>query len=371
MPSNAATRAPRHQHLRAAASLALALGLGACASSRPAPDGAAHAARASAADPGGDVVVARLGDREITQRELDGSLVEELAHARLVYEQSRYDARERALGELTRRLVLEREADRRGLPSVEALIAAEVTAKVDKPTPAEIEATYRAHEDELGGQPLEEVAEYIGEYLESHAADEKLEALIAELSAAQGLEILLEPPRVEVSTEGPSRGPDDAPITIVMFSDYECPYCHRGMATVREVMARYPREVRLVVRNFPLSIHASAHAAAATSVCAEAQGRFWAVHDGFFGSDAPLDEGRIKQVAAAAGLDMGALAACLAEPATDAKVEADQRAGMLAAVQGTPAFFINGIRLEGAHPASDFVKIINDELARRSARAVR
>src|SRR5690606_17124090 len=211
----------------------------ACASA-PASPCAPDASAAARGDAEGDeTVVARLGDRAITRGEVDAQLREELAHARLVYDESVYDARERALTELTRRLVLEREADRRGLPSVDALIAQEVTAKVAKPTPAEIEATYRAHEEELDGQPLEEVAGYIGEYLEGRAAEERLEVFIKEISRSQGLEVTLEPPRVPVEAEGPSRGPEDAPVTIVMFSDYECPYCHHGMATMREVMARY------------------------------------------------------------------------------------------------------------------------------------
>ncbi|MCA9514477.1 MAG: thioredoxin domain-containing protein [Myxococcales bacterium] len=353
------------------ATLALGGALAACASAPAAPCRADGAAAAGPDDGGAEVVVARLGDHAITRGELDAQLAEELAHARLVYDESVYDARERALTELTRRLVLEREADRRGLPSVDALIAQEVTAKVAKPTQAEIEATYRAHEEELDGQPLEEVAGYIGEYLEGRAAEERLEVFIKDIARAQGLEVTLEPPRVQVEAVGPSRGPDDAPVTIVMFSDYECPYCHRGMATMREVMARYPREVRLVYRHFPLSIHEHAQAAAAAAVCAEAQGRFWPVHDAFFGGTEPLDDDRIEEVAAQAGLDAEKLEACMDAPSTAAKVEADQRAGLLAAVQGTPAFFINGIRLEGAHPASDFVRIIEGELARKRARAER
>jgi protein-disulfide isomerase len=189
-------------------------------------------------------------------------------------------------------------------------------------------------------------------------------ALFTELKKAAGFQMLLEEPRVVVEAKGPSRGPTEAKVTIVEFSDFECPYCSRAEESVTQVMDRYAGKVRLVYRHFPLSFHPHAQKAAEAAACADAQGKFWEMHKQLFANQQKLAPDELKGHAAAVGLDAAKFATCLDTSATKALVDADQKVGSEAGVTGTPAFFINGKVLSGAQPFEEFQKAIDAELAK-------
>ena len=179
---------------------------------------------------------------------------------------------------------------------------------------------------------------------------------------------LPEPPRApvvrkEVDAVGPSRGPKDAPVTIVEFSDFECPYCGAAHDTVEQVMSSYAGKVRLVYRQFPLSFHPHAAKAAEASLCAADQGKFWEYHEALFKNQKKLDLPDLKAHASEVGLDANKFGQCLESGDKKKAVDADQQAGLAAGVGGTPAFFINGIFLNGAQPLDEFKKVIDGELA--------
>ncbi len=173
------------------------------------------------------------------------------------------------------------------------------------------------------------------------------------------------PTRMEVSLDDdPVLGPADAPVTIVEFSDYQCPYCKVWHEQVYgELLATYGSKIRFVYRDFPLDeIHPEARPAAIAATCAGAQGKYWEYHNLLFSGELGIGSEARTAYAQRLGLDMDRFAACIADEAGGAEVDGDLQAAFELGVRGTPTFFINGRPLVGAQPLSAFATIIDDEL---------
>ena len=171
--------------------------------------------------------------------------------------------------------------------------------------------------------------------------------------------------RYNIPTEGyPSLGPADAKITIVEFSDFQCPYCRRFHdETYRALLDAYPGQIRFVYRNLPLtSIHPNAMPAAIASLCANDQNAYWDYHEKLFGSET-LDEATYVQYATDLGLDVDTFKACLTSGSHEAFIQQDMDFSLGLGVQSTPTFFINGLAVIGAQPLSNFKQLIDKELA--------
>lgn len=167
--------------------------------------------------------------------------------------------------------------------------------------------------------------------------------------------------------DDPSLGPVSAPVTIIEFSDFQCPFCKMfyDQRTSDQIMAAYPSQVRFVYRDFPVSsLHPEAQAAAEASDCADEQGKFWPYHDGLFQNQDKLSAIFYFELADQLKLDHVAFENCLRQGRYTTEVAKDFGAGMNAGVTGTPTFFINGRMLEGAHPFDDFKQLIDAELAK-------
>jgi protein-disulfide isomerase len=177
-----------------------------------------------------------------------------------------------------------------------------------------------------------------------------------------------EPARTEVATAGhPSRGPATAPVTIVEFSDFECPFCGRLFPTLKAVENIYLDRVRVVYRQFPLRrIHPLAEKAAEASLCANEQGHFWEMHDSLFGDQEHLTVDALKARAAALKLNTTAFNACLDSGKQVAAIDKDIADGTKAGVTGTPAMFINGRMIVGAQPFATIQAVIEEELQRKN-----
>ncbi len=179
----------------------------------------------------------------------------------------------------------------------------------------------------------------------------------------------LKPPpvlRAELSVDGaPSKGPAKAPVTIVEFSDFHCPFCRRVLPTLAQLESQYGEKIKLVFRDFPIdNLHPEASKAHEAARCANEQGKFWAYHDKLFASPPKSSPEIFKGFAKDLGLNATAFEVCLSSGKYQAAVKKDIEEGNRLGVTGTPAFFINGRIISGAQPLEAFARVIDDELAR-------
>ena len=158
-----------------------------------------------------------------------------------------------------------------------------------------------------------------------------------------------------------TKGPDDAPVTLVLFDDFQCPYCARLVPTIEQIMQAYPNQVRVVFKHFPLSMHKFARQAAAASIAARNQGKFWPLHDQLFANYNQLNDEKIRALAASVGLDMERFDKDIQDPALQQEIAADMQLGTSSGVRGTPAVYINGVQLKDRSLAG-FRKAIDAEL---------
>ena len=175
-----------------------------------------------------------------------------------------------------------------------------------------------------------------------------------------------QPSKVEVSVDDdPVEGSENAPVTLIEFSDFECPFCGRFFQqTLPQIEENYIKtgKVRHVFRDFPLTFHQYAQKAAEASECADEQGKFWEYHDKLFENQNALDTGSLKQYAKDLGLDTAKFNSCLDSGKMTSEVQKDFSDGAQSGVSGTPTFFINGIQIVGAQPYSAFEQLIEQEL---------
>lgn len=172
--------------------------------------------------------------------------------------------------------------------------------------------------------------------------------------------------RLNVSADDdPVKGSNDAPVTIIEFSDFECPFCERFYTqTLPLIDSDYIQtgKVKFVYRDFPLSFHRNATKAAEAADCANEQGKFWEYHDKIYENQNDIGIASLKQYAVDLGLDAQAFNTCLDSGKMTQEVQKDAQDGRAYGVQGTPTFFINGIRLVGAQPYENFQQVIDQEL---------
>ncbi|HZJ55009.1 MAG TPA: thioredoxin domain-containing protein [Myxococcaceae bacterium] len=339
---------------------ALAAFVLACACSKSASTGSSTAASGTGTAP--DRVVATFNGGKITAGELEKEARPQIAEL----ENKMYQARKQALEQMAMERIVKAEAAKAGLTEQDYIRKRVEEAPVQQPT----EAQERQFYDRLksAGQippeaTFESLKDRIGQALINQQRQGQMQKVIADLQKQANLKLDLPQPRISVAAEGPTRGPKDAPVTIVEFSDFECPYCGSAHDTVEQVMNAYAGKVRLVYRQFPLSFHPRAAKAAEASLCAGDQGKFWEYHDVLFKNQKKLEPTDLKAHATEVGLDAQKFGQCLDSGDKKKTVDADQQAGLAAGVGGTPAFFINGIFLNGAQPLDEFKKVIDGELA--------
>jgi protein-disulfide isomerase len=162
--------------------------------------------------------------------------------------------------------------------------------------------------------------------------------------------------------DAPVKGPASAPVTVVAFSDFQCPFCSRAVPVVHQLETDYAGKIRIAFKQFPLPFHDKAHLAAEAALAANEQGKFWQMHDKLFANQQALDRASLEKYAQELGLDMTKFKAALDSGKFKAKVDAEDREGAAVGVTGTPTFFINGTRVVGAQPVDAFKAIIDKEL---------
>lgn len=161
----------------------------------------------------------------------------------------------------------------------------------------------------------------------------------------------------------PVMGPADAKITVVEFSDFQCPYCSRGRDTMKQLMEKYKGKIKLVFKNLPLEFHKNAEPAAKAALAANKQGKFWEMHDAFFDKQDALSEQFYLDTAKSLGLDLEKFKKDMADPAIAKQIEEDKALAAKNQISGTPGFFVNGVAVRGAYPVDYFSKIVDRWLA--------
>ncbi|BDG04073.1 thioredoxin domain-containing protein [Anaeromyxobacter oryzae] len=341
--------------------LGLVLALAACQSPRSAQQPGAPAQQQ--VNP--QAPVAKVGVQTITAAQLDDTIKKDLKQLDQQYQEQVYELKRRALEQMIQKQVFEAKAKAVGV-SVDDLIDREVVQKIPEPSDAEVKSLYDAAVAQ--GQklpPLAQVKPNIVRFIKNQKGQEVLAKYYDGLRKDAGVEVLLPayvPPKVEVAATGPAKGAADAPVTIVEFSDYQCPYCVRAEPTVKEVVAAYPGKIRLVYRDYPLPGHSLAPKAAEAAHCAGDQGKYWEMHDRLFAAQGKLDVADLKGYAKDVGLDPAKFDKCLDSGEKASEVAFHKKAGEEAGVNGTPAFFINGRLISGAQPAEAFKQVIDSEL---------
>ncbi|MBE4748716.1 thioredoxin domain-containing protein [Corallococcus sp. ZKHCc1 1396] len=327
---------------------------------------AAQAQAGNALEPAPDAVVATFGNgQKVTFGELNERIKEPLANL----DKQKYQLRKRGLeGLVTERLVKD-EATKRNLTE-EQLLKAEIDDKIPAPPEEKIKEVFEGAKGQLPpGATYEQMKPQIVDFLSGQQKQEAAQKFFESLRQGANVKYELPEParapaeRKQVAATGPSKGPEGAPVTIVEFSDFECPFCSRANAAVDQVTKTYGDKVRVVFRQFPLEFHKQAQKAAEASLCANDQGKFWEMHDQLFANQKALGVEDLKKHATELKLDTAKFNACLDSGEKAAQVKADLADGSKVGVNGTPAFFINGIMLSGAQPFDEFKSIIDAELS--------
>ena len=267
--------------------------------------------------------------------------------------------------ELSNRLIA-REAKKRNM-TVAALRKEEIDDKVQAPSDEEIRAIYdrNAADTELS---FDQAAPIIRNKLTEHAKDETERAYIEKLrDSAQVTTTIPVPnlPRYDVDLgKAPVTGNANAKVTIVEFSDFQCPYCRQAHMVIAELQKEYPNDLRVVYRDFPLPQHPQARPAALAAECAHEQDKFWPYHDKLFQEQSALATADLARYAQEVGLKVDQFQACLADGRAERVVREDEDAARRLGVSGTPAMFVNGVKLIGLLPLPLMQSLIDHELRR-------
>jgi protein-disulfide isomerase len=344
------------RHLAIAVTLLLGLACSAPAQQQPA-----------AAPQGGGETAARIGNRTVTMQEIEQRWRENnpVEHAQAT--QAVYDGRKAALDAIVADMLIEQAAKAQGM-SPEEYTNAEVGKRLKPVTEADVVTFFQQNQNQMQGRGLQAMAPAIRRFLEEQQRGAAQQALVAELrKKGPAVSLLFDAPRQEVAVaaDDAALGGANAPVTIVEFSDFQCPFCQRISPTLKQLRATYGDKIRIVWKDFPLTaIHPEAFKAAEAGNCAREQGKFWEYHDRLFANQQTLQPDALKTHAVAAGLEPAKFNACLDSGKYGARVQEHVTAGTQLGINSTPAVFINGRAVTGAQPYEVFASVIDDELER-------
>jgi protein-disulfide isomerase len=319
----------------------------------------AKGARSAEASVDGSAVAAEVNGEAITWAELEKKAAGPLTKVR----QEEYEIRSRVVDELIAERLIEAVARERDLSS-EELLEQELEQRVEEPKPEYIEALYGQNKERFKDQSRAQALARIEEVLLERAERQGRIGFVDELREQAAVTVHLAPPRVavDIPSGAPATGPKDAPVTIVEFTDYQCPYCRRVQPTIQRVLDEHPGKVRHVIKHNPLSIHPQAPAAARAAIAADRQGRFWEMHKSIFADPRRLSDEDLRERAREIGLDMDRYQDDFDSEETKALIAGDQVEARRLGATGTPSFFINGRLLSGAQPYEAFKARVDEEL---------
>ena len=314
----------------------------------------------------GDIpdVLATIGDEKITMANIHERAGTQIDQMETQYRTARSNLVEATLDSILRERVLGSEAKKQG-KSLDELIA-KTTASVPEPTDLDIQNWFNSNQERTGGRTLDQLKTQIHDFLRTQRQAQAVDSLRARLERDQKVALQFQPYRIQFANEGaPTLGKEGAAVTVVEFSDFQCPYCKGFFPTLRLIEKNFGDRVHIVYRQDPIpSLHPFAFKAAEASLCAQEQGKFWDMHDTMFGDQTKLGVSDLKQTARKLGMDGKKFDSCLDSGRSVERVQKDMAEAQRAGVRGTPAVFVNGIELKGgAVPYDVVVHAIQKELA--------
>jgi protein-disulfide isomerase len=311
--------------------------------------------------------LAEVDGTAVTRTDLDRSAGKTIRNAR----EQLYKLERQKLDEYIGAALLTKEAKSRGV-SVSTLLEQEVNSKVPPITEAEIQGFYNSNKERLRVE-FDKVHDQIRDYLREQRVESRKNEFFKTLRSKAKVTTYLESPpifRADVAVNGaPFKGTERAPVTIVKFEDFQCPYCKTVQTTYQELLKRYNGKVRLVHKDLPLdAIHPQARQAAEAARCAGEQGKFWEYHDRLYANSPKAGVDELKSYGKDVGLNMISFDQCVTSGKNRAAVQKDLNEGAQLGLTGTPTFFINGRELSGAQPIEAFAAIIDEELGQGRAK---
>ncbi|MBI4212454.1 MAG: thioredoxin domain-containing protein [Deltaproteobacteria bacterium] len=304
-------------------------------------------------------VVATIGEVKITDAELTEAAKSQLKKL----DTEIYQIKKNALDDMIEEKLIADAAKKKNMtPAV--FLREEVDSKVTDPTEDEIKAFYNARKGPDTPDYATAKPQIIG-YLRGNQQNKARRELLASLRKEANVKVSLEVPRIEIDlSDAPSVGPQNAKVTLVEFSDYQCPFCARVRPTIWRLVEEYKNDLKYVFFDFPLSFHKDAQKAHEAAYCADDQGKYFEFHKKLFDQQRNIKPEDLKKYAKELQLNQKKFDECLDSGKYEARIRENTQKGANAGVSGTPAFFVNGIMLSGAQPYEAFKEAIESELNR-------
>ncbi len=251
----------------------------------------------------------------------------------------------------------------------EEFLGIEIESNIPAPSPEEVDSFYEANKAQIP-LPKAEALPQVRQFMMDQVRRRLRGPLVQRLKQKYGVTTNLDPVRMDVATAGhPSRGAANAPVTLVEFADFECPFCGGLFPTLKLIEENYAGRLRVVYRQFPLTtLHPNAQKSAEASLCAFEQQKFWEYHDSLFQNQRELSVEALKRRAADLKLDTAAFNQCLDSGRQAEAIQKQKAEGAQLGVGGTPTVFINGRLLAGGPSYANLKTLIDDELQRANAR---
>lgn len=310
-----------------------------------------------------DGLVAKIDDKEITEDELYRGIESDIYEA----EVKLYEIKMNKIRAMILEVFMNNDSRKEGLSNDEFLekyIAQDISV-----TEKDIESFIK--ERQIPASNINaQMKERIKNYLEVEKKREAVDKWIAKKTVSNPVEVYIDKPTrptFDVSVgEAPVTGPESAPVTIVEFSDFQCPFCAKGATVVEEIKQKYGDKVRVAFKNFPLPFHNQARGASMAALCAHDQEekKFWEMHDKLFANQEKLMESDLEGYAKEIGLNMDSFKECVATEKFAQQIDQDIDEGQKAGVKSTPTFYVNGVLVNGAQPLDEFSEIIDEELGK-------
>jgi protein-disulfide isomerase len=312
-------------------------------------------------DPPKPGVVAKIGGEEITEEALIGEDKMDFQDLK----KREYELKMERLNKLVVDKLVGEEAKKANMPLNEYLDKKVVgDIKISDGEFKKFVAEKKIPESQINPQ----IKERINSYLQTLKRQDLIQAHVAKLTKGNPVEVYFTKPKLMIPVEvgsAPLYGKTDAPITLVEFSDFQCPFCSRGADVVTEIKKKYGNKVKIAFKHFPLPMHKDAVPAAEVSMCVNEQGvdKFWKFHDIAFKNQEKLDSASLEKYAKDAGANVDKVKECVSAKKFADFVKKDMEYGEKIGVKSTPTFFVNGQLIAGAVPIDQFSEVIDDELA--------